>query len=330
MLTPYRRHRSSCKHRSRRAKSCFCPIWIQGVLDGRAVRQSLDLTSWEAAQRKIRDLEIHGTANDMSVEEAAGRWIADGEARGLRPSTLRKQRERKRELSDAFKGRSVRSVSVEDLRKLRETWTCANSSAGLRLEILRNFFWFCVVSGWCASNPAKLIKAPRIVQRPTLPFSDEEWEKILWALGVFEESHPNRKKKTALQLKALVFVMRYSGIRISDAVGLRRERIDDRGRLFLYQAKTGHPVRVPLPKIVLKALRDCDEGQACYLWNQTGTLKTCVTEWQWRLSKLFEIAGIEGAHSHRFRDSFSVGLLDSGASLQTVSLLLGHTSIRTT
>jgi integrase/recombinase XerD len=42
------------------------------------------------------------------------------------------------------------------------------------------------------------------------------------------------------------------------------------------------------------------------------------------------VAGIENGHPHRFRDTFAVELLKKGASLHTVQLLLGHTSIRTT
>jgi integrase/recombinase XerD len=34
------------------------------------------------------------------------------------------------------------------------------------------------------------------------------------------------------------------------------------------------------------------------------------------------------AHPHRFRDTFAVSLLNAGASLENVSVLLGHTSIR--
>ena len=47
MLSLYR-DRAKCKIKSRRAK-CSCPICVQGVLHDEKIRQSLDLTNWEAA-----------------------------------------------------------------------------------------------------------------------------------------------------------------------------------------------------------------------------------------------------------------------------------------
>ena len=46
--------------------------------------------------------------------------------------------------------------------------------------------------------------------------------------------------------------------------------------------------------------------------------------------RLFEIAGIEDGHAHRLRDTFAVDLLQRGISLEDVSVLLGHSSIRIT
>jgi integrase len=54
-----------------------------------------------------------------------------------------------------------------------------------------------------------------------------------------------------------------------------------------------------------------------------------VADWQRTLGKPFKIAGVSG-HAHRFRDTFSVGLLKSGVSLDMVSVLLGHSSVRIT
>jgi site-specific recombinase XerD len=59
-------------------------------------------------------------------------------------------------------------------------------------------------------------------------------------------------------------------------------------------------------------------------------LKTALTEWQERLKKVFVIAGIPEGHGHRLRDTFAVELLQRGVDLQTVSILLGHCSIKTT
>ena len=59
-------------------------------------------------------------------------------------------------------------------------------------------------------------------------------------------------------------------------------------------------------------------------------MKTEITEWQQRLKQVYKIAGLPDGHSHRLRDTFAVALLTKGVPLQTVSVLLGHSSINTT
>jgi integrase/recombinase XerD len=65
------------------------------------------------------------------------------------------------------------------------------------------------------------------------------------------EGHPN--KLYGLRLKALVLLLRYSGLRIADAVTLSRNQVED-GILKLRTAKTGMDVRVPLPPVAIAAL----------------------------------------------------------------------------
>jgi integrase len=52
--------------------------------------------------------------------------------------------------------------------------------------------------------------------------------------------------------------------------------------------------------------------------------------WQQSLQILFQIAGVQGGHAHRFRDTFAVELLLAGVPLERVSVLLGHSSVRVT
>lgn len=330
MLTVYRRHRATCKHRARRFKGCFCPVWVQGVLRGEKIRRSLDLTNWEAAQKLVRNWEIHSPDLCMTVNQAADRFLEDNAARKLTDRQLRKYKTVVEELKQRFGEIPIRSITVDDVRKIREGWKLAPITMQKRLEMLRSFFRFCMDSAWTDKNPAHSIKLPVARFKPTMPFTDADMEKILWAADTVREIHPKMRAGIEKKVKALILLMRYSGIRISDAVAMKPERIDRKGRLFLYQAKTGHPVQIPLGPIVLSALKDCDEGNPYYFYSGVGTLKTQITNWQAILKKIFVIAGIPKGHAHQFRDSLAVDLLGRGVDIQTVSAILGHSSIRTT
>src|SRR6185437_13910692 len=113
MLTPYRRHRADCKHRSRRYKGCSCPIWVQGVLHDATIRRSLDLTSWEAANRKIRELEIHGDAHSVSLSEAIARFMDDIKAAKLSAGMIAKYQNLTEELKAELGDIPVRSVTID-------------------------------------------------------------------------------------------------------------------------------------------------------------------------------------------------------------------------
>jgi integrase/recombinase XerD len=326
MLSLYRRHRADCKHRSRRYKSCSCPIWAQGVLRGATFRKSLDLTNWEAATKHVRELELRCDEYTCTVETATVRFLKDAKARGLSAPTIKKYKHLMDELLMKWGSRYVRAIVVDDVRGLRQSWTLSPTSTAKRLEFLRSFFRFCEDSGWIEKNPAKAVKAPVIRRTPTLPFSEKELEKIAWAIDSIRDIHPQIPEKTERQLRALVSLMRYSGLRISDAVALTMNRLDATGRLLVYTQKNGKPVYVKLPKPVIAQLSACDEGDGWLFWNGQGTLKSRLTEWQDRLKKVAKIAGIEGrGFAHRLRDTFSVDLLNHGASLETVAVALGNT-----
>src|SRR5688572_10870422 len=143
---------------------------------------------------------------------------------------------------------------MNSIREFRATWKDAPISALKRLERVRSFFRFCQASGWISTNPAAAVKPPKITTPPTLPFDDGEFQRILKACDEFSLSGIY-KDKNRVRIKALVLLMRHSGLRIGDAVLLKRERIVN-GRLFLHTQKTGTPVYLPLPPVVLSALKE--------------------------------------------------------------------------
>lgn len=321
MLNLYRRHLDRCANRSRRSKSCSCPIWVQGTLNGKSLRKSLGIRSWEAGQGIVRGWEAKQTAS-VGLVDALQRFLADCSARNLGVETVGKYALLRRELEARFGNRPVDSVTVEDLALYRESWKLAPLSASKKIERMRTFFRFCVGRGWCVQNPASILKTPRVVQNPTLPFTDDELVKIREAV----DAYPDRPAGRREQLRAFLLLLEHSGLRIRDAVCVSNDKIRD-GRLSLYTQKTGQPVWMPLPAAVLEALGPLP---ARPFWSADCEPKSAVGDWQRTLARLFKIAGIIGAHAHRFRDTFAVRLLSRGVSLENVSILLGHADIKIT
>jgi integrase len=154
-----------------------------------------------------------------------------------------------------------------------------------------------------------------------MPLSREEVASILAACDVYPD------KLNAVRLRALILLLRYSGLRIRDAVTLSRERISD-SRLFLYTAKTGTAVYCPLPPFVTSALEAIPKIGNYFFWTGESKPKSAVEDWQRSLKRLFELARVPTALPHRLSDTFSVELLQAGVPIERVSVLLGHRSVR--
>ncbi|MGB0044408.1 MAG: hypothetical protein WBP91_14640, partial [Terriglobales bacterium] len=100
-------------------------------------------------------------------------------------------------------------------------------------EAVRQFFSFCISSGWLKENPAKGLSKVKVTQKPTDSFTQDEMTKILRAAEPTREDY-ERNSNNAPKLHALVQLMRWSGLAIKDAVTLERERLSAEDRLFLY------------------------------------------------------------------------------------------------
>jgi len=337
MLTLYRRHRRHCDHRAegREYRRCRCPIWVDGFLGGQDIRKSLKVRDWEEAQRLVRDWEIKNEQTSdavpslLTIHDAWQQFLNDAKARGLREPTLRKYKhlaQKMEQFGHDLGLRYVKEFDLEVLRKFRASWPNQNLSALKKLELMRTFFRFASESGWVPDNPAKKIRNPRVSDRPTMPFTPEEMVAILLALN----KYGNSELRGVRRLAALVLLLRYSGLRISDAVTLACSRIVH-DKLFLYTSKAGTPVYCPLPRSVVQALSEIPKpGERYFFWTGNSKPKTIITHWQECLQRLFELARIERGHAHRFRDTFAVELLLHGVPIERVSVLLGHKSIRVT
>jgi integrase/recombinase XerD len=340
MLTAYRRHGPKCLHRQegRKYRRCRCPIWADGFLNGVEMRESLKTRDWEKAQTKIRDLESKGTISEpdpeyVHVEEACETFTKDAEARNLSDATLSKYKVLFDQLQAFAKDqgfRVLKELDLNALRMFRAGWKDGSLSALKKLERLRAFFRFAQESSWIETNPALKVKNPKLTDLPTLPFSREDMIAILAAADRYPDNYGTWGGPDAKRLRALILLLRYSGMRIGDGVSCEIHRLQGE-RLFLYTAKTGVPVNCKLPPSVVEALNSAPRANERYFfWTGEGKLTTATGNWRRAMAKLFILAGVEGGHPHRFRDTFAVELLLAGIPLDRVSILLGHRSIKVT
>lgn len=333
MLHLWRRHNpKKCKLKGRQERKCHCAIWISGVDDsGIRIKESTRYRDWSKAESLARHWDLKGHKPLEAAKQARTtikEWqdaflqdAANPASKNLNSETIRKYKLLFRQLTDfaADKGyRFVNQLDLDVLTKFRLSWKDSPLTASKKLQRLRSIFKFAMRRKWISENPALELDAPKLKPAPTLPFSNEEMEKILRAA-------------TDARVKAFILTMRYSGLRISDTTMLAVSSLSVNNRLRLYQQKTGEYVYTLIPEDVASALRAIPHKNPQYFfWSGHSKVPAAVSLWRKRLAAVFQQAKIPNAHTHRLRDSFAVWLLQSGVSLDSVSTLLGHQSTKIT
>ncbi len=203
------------------------------------------------------------------------------------------------------------------------------------LVTLRNFFRYALVQDLIAVDPTLNLESPKI--RRTLPgyLRLEEVELLL--------SQPDEKTPLGLRDRAMLEVLYSTGLRVSELVNLRvmdldtgvgcvrcigkgdKERIVPIGKKAL--ALVDRYLRDARPKLVGKG----KQALATTLFiNRRGSPLSRVGVWK-ILSAYGRQAGLRvGSTPHMLRHSFATHLLERGADLRSVQLMLGHSDISTT
>jgi len=351
----------SCSHaaKGRSWRRCACPVWVAGTLGGQRIRRSLDLTSWEAAARKVLRWETTGqilehepVADGVTVTDAINSFLADARARNLSEGTLKKyqvllrrpsvpdpnrNRQRSASLEEFASEKGIQNIAglnTELLREFRAGWADGPLSGHKKLERLKAFFRFVAESDWIENNPAQVIKAPTMkAEPPTMPFDDAELERLHETIAALRKQEGGRAAAHSNhlgRLPVLLRLMEYSGLRIGDACNLSKTDVEG-NRLFLNTQKSGTRVYVPLPKWLVDDMNELSLYRGrYYFWRGTGKIATAAGNYRRTLRAIANEAGIRDAHPHRLRDTFAIRLLREGVPIERVSKLLGHQSIAIT
>jgi integrase len=311
----YRRHRIECGQKSQTYRRCSCPIYIEGKLGEETIRpHALNLTSWAAASMRVREWEAAGTTKATkrtTVKEAVALYEVDCEARELAPATRQKTGvllKKFQEFADANGIAFLDDMMVPELRDFRASWETWGPLVKIKnAERLRAFFKFCVQSKWLPESPAKALKIPKPPKTHIVPYTDAELSKIHAAI-----SRPI--------MRAFVYVLEFTGLRISDAVQLQITDIAS-GKLRIITEKTDEVVWLPLPPFVLAELARIKTTQY-YFWTGGSKLSTVIGSKRRGIAKLLKRAGVQG-NPHKFRHTLATNMLSNGTSTAIVAKVLG-------
>lgn len=305
---------------------------------GEFVRKALKpIRDWNKALDTIRKWESEGarpaSQDTVTIDRLRIVFLEDAQARNLGSETIRKYKQLFKQLAVFAKDQGVENIRSLDLPMLtafRAKWKDGPLSSGKKLERLRSVLQFAVSRKWLEENPSVHLKAPKYKPTPTMPFSRDQMFAILKAATEWLDQTQAHGRDNARRMRALILLLRYSGLRIGDAVGCLTDRLA-KDKLRLYTQKTGTHVYVPLPDFVVKELDAIPKmSTRHWFWTGNGKLETAVKDWQARLQTIMDNAKVKDGHAHRFRDTFAIELLLHGTRIERVSILLGHTSVKIT
>jgi integrase/recombinase XerD len=217
------------------------------------------------------------------------------------------------------------------LLSLREAGLSPRSVAR-HLSAIRQFHRFLVRAGRTTEDPTAHLEAPRPWQRLPGVLSTEEVDRLLAARdGATPRDLRNR---------AMLELMYASGLRVSELVGLRLADVDFSLGIVRVTGKGDKERLVPVGETAVTSLRAylrdgrprLEKGRPSeYLFlGQHGRGLTRQMFWQ-LIKRAALAAGITTAvMPHTLRHSFATHLLERGADLRSVQLMLGHADIGTT
>lgn len=208
----------------------------------------------------------------------------------------------------------------------------AVSSRARGLAAVRAFYRFLLLDGRIGQDPTAYLETPRGWNKLPRYLSGEEVERLL--------THPDRGTRVGMRDALLLALLYDCGLRVSELAALCLEQLDLESWLIRVRGKGDKERFVPFGEEARGAIlaylsrsrglsRRADGNKHLFPGARGGHL---TRQRAWQIVKT-HLAGAGVARSvspHTLRHSFATHLLDNGADLRAVQLLLGHADISTT
>ena len=208
-----------------------------------------------------------------------------------------------------------------------------STSIGRRLSSLRRFYRLQAAQGAIVSDPTLRVRAPKLSRALPKSLSESEVEALLDA--------PDHDATLGLRDRAMLETLYATGLRVSELVGLTLGQVSFDMGVVRVLGKGGKERLVPLGEEAVDWLRRYlassrtrlaggAKSDAVFITARRGPL---TRQAFWQLVKRYALkAGIAASKisPHTLRHAFATHLLNHGADLRVVQLLLGHSDITTT
>jgi integrase/recombinase XerD len=349
---------------------------------------SLDTRNWDKARKLVKQLEDGSLAVDpappdqgftidqpgVTVEEAIARFLKKKGPSGenIEHATLRKHevtlldrivpfcKNRGVQLISAFDDAAIVEECFLSFKNLnpnhnRRRGTLVDKPLSDRtrvkeLDRYRSFLRYCKELGWLkhvhASNK-NVIKPPSVKPSPKYGLEPLEELQVFDAIQLVT-NRGQLDQYNSKELRALVMVMRYTGLRISDAVTLdhtqlvRRESGPGYAIKIMSMQKTDDWVRIPITLETAEALHSLKfkgekDRRRFWFYTGNGECDTAINNWRERIDNLLKLAQrppykpfLHHATPHTLRHTFAISALNNGADIKMVSRWLGHSNTKIT
>lgn len=253
---------------------------------------------------------------------------------GVSENTLSAYRSDLDKFCQFLKGESLMTVTSLDI----ESYLAHRVDLGLKprstarsISALKRFYQYFVREKRITSSPLENIAQPKAGQSLPKTLSEAEVEALL--------SAPNIEEPMGLRDKAMLELLYATGLRVTELVGLRMEQINLRQSVVFVKGKGNKERLVPLGEEAMYWLEQFLKGGRAQMIkhatdfvfpSKRGVGMTRQTFWH-RIKHYAILASIESDLSpHTLRHAFATHLLNHGADLRVVQMMLGHSDLSTT
>ncbi|AHI06208.1 integrase/recombinase XerD [Bdellovibrio bacteriovorus W] len=199
------------------------------------------------------------------------------------------------------------------------------------ISSLRTYFKFCESRG-VKSPELRELRPPKVKVGLPKVLTPQEFQQLYDACAVADSHKTARNQLTLLFLYGL-------GCRVSELISLNLVDFNATDRWVKVLGKGNKERLVPLTEVLVERLSEylkeyrpqlLKADNPAILINDRGQRPSRVDVWRWLAAWSTKAGFPEPVSPHRFRHGCATALLESGADLRSIQMLLGHASIQTT